>query len=108
VRLERPERNAGALADLLRGRGDVADVRRPRVGSVVGFTFESAERAQAFVAATELVAEATSFGGLHSNAERRGRWWTDAVPEGSIRFSAGVEDTEDLLADVAGPLEATR
>ena len=30
----------------------------------------------------ELVAEATSFGGVHSTAERRGRWGTDAVGRG--------------------------
>jgi cystathionine gamma-lyase len=30
------------------------------------------------------------------------------VPEGFIRFSAGIEDTADLVADVAGALDATR
>jgi cystathionine gamma-lyase len=54
------------------------------------------------------VTEATSFGGLHSTAERRARWGTDDVAEGWIRFSAGIEDTEDLVADVAGALDATR
>jgi cystathionine gamma-lyase len=108
VRLERQERNAEAVAALLRGRDDVADVRWPQVGSVVCFTLESADRAQAFLAAARLVAESTSFGGLHSNAERRGRWGTDAVPEGLIRFSAGIEDTEDLLADIARALDETR
>jgi cystathionine gamma-lyase len=108
VRLERQERNAAAVAEHLRGRDDVADVRWPGVGSVVCFTLESAARAQAFLAAAALVAEATSFGGLHTNAERRGRWGTDAVPEGLIRFSAGIEDTEDLVADVAAALDATR
>jgi cystathionine gamma-lyase len=108
VRLERQERNAEALAALLGVRDDVADVRWPHVGSVVCFTLESAERAQAFLGALSLVAEATSFGGLHSNAERRGRWGTDAVAEGYIRFSAGIEDTEDLVVDVTAALDATR
>ena len=52
--------------------------------------------------------EATSFGGVHSTAERRARWGTDAVSEGFIRFSAGCEDTDDLLADVVRALDATR
>jgi cystathionine gamma-lyase len=108
LRLERQEQNAAATAELLRARDEVADVRWPGLGSVVCFTLESAERAQAFLAASALVAESTSFGGLHSNAERRGRWGTDAVAEGFIRFSAGIEDTEDLVADVAGALDATR
>jgi cystathionine gamma-lyase len=108
VRLERQEANAAALTGLLGARDDVTDVRWPGVGSVVCFTLQSADRAQAFLAATRLVAEATSFGGLHSSAERRGRWGTDAVAEGFIRFSTGIEDTADLLTDVAGALDATR
>src|SRR5918912_466175 len=107
VRLERQEANAAALVEALRAREDVADVRWPRVGSVLCFTLESADRAQAFLAASPLVSEATSFGGLHTSAERRGRWGTDDVAEGWIRFSAGIEDTADLVADVAAALEAT-
>jgi cystathionine gamma-lyase len=107
VRLERQEANAAALVEALRAREDVADVRWPGVGSVLCFTLETAERAQAFLAAAALVSEATSFGGLHTSAERRGRWGTDEVAEGWIRFSAGIEDTADLVADVAAALDAT-
>jgi cystathionine gamma-lyase len=35
-----------------------------------------------------------------STAERRERWGGDAVSPGFIRFSAGIEATEDLLADL--------
>jgi len=59
-----------------------------------------------FLAACALVSEATSFGGVHATAERRARWGTDAVPEGFIRFSAGCEDTADLLADVEQALDS--
>jgi cystathionine gamma-lyase len=100
LRLERQEANAAALAERLRARDDVDDVRWPGVGSVLCFDLGSEARAQAFLRASELVAEATSFGGLHSNAERRARWATDAVGEGFIRLNAGIEDTADLLADV--------
>jgi cystathionine gamma-lyase len=108
VRLERSQANALALADLLRGRDEVADVRYPGVGPVVSFTLPDAARAQAFLAAATLVLEATSFGGVHTTAERRARWEMDAVSEGFIRFSAGIEATEDLVADVARALDATR
>ncbi len=106
LRLERMEANAAALADLLRNRVDVRDVRWPGVGSVVGFELPDAEAARAFLAACSLVTEATSFGGVHSSAERRARWGYDDAPPGWIRFSAGVEDAEDLLADVARALDA--
>jgi cystathionine gamma-lyase len=100
LRLERSQANARALADALADRDDVTGVRWPGVGAVVALTLPSAERAQAFLDACELVSEATSFGGVHSTAERRARWGTDDVAEGFIRFSAGCEDVEDLLADV--------
>ena len=108
VRLERQEANAAALVEALRLRDDVEDVRWPRVGSVLCFTLADADRAQAFLDAATLVTEATSFGGLHSTAERRARWGTDDVAEGWIRFSAGIEDTDDLVADVAAALDATQ
>ena len=105
VRLERQEANAAALVEALRLRDDVEDVRWPRVGSVLCFTLADADRAQAFLDAATLVTEATSFGGLHSTAERRARWGTDNVPDGFIRFSVGIEDEADLLADVAQALD---
>jgi cystathionine gamma-lyase len=122
LRLARQSENALALARMLRERADVADVRHPGLedhpqhalaarqmlhfGPLVCFTLETAERAQAFLGALELVAEATSFGGVHSTAERRARWGTDDVAPGFIRFSAGCEDAADLLADVEQALAA--
>src|SRR5439155_126178 len=106
----------------LAARDDVSGVRHPgrpgdpahataaaqmtRFGSVVGFALPDADRAQAFLAHSELVTEATSFGGLHTTAERRARWGTDAVAEGFIRLSAGIEAKTDLLADVTRALDA--
>jgi cystathionine gamma-lyase len=48
-----------------------------------------------------LVREATSFGGVHSSAERRARWGGDTISEGFIRFSVGCENVGDILNDVA-------
>ncbi|MCD6728064.1 MAG: cystathionine gamma-lyase [Solirubrobacteraceae bacterium] len=108
VRVERQEATARAVCELLRERGDVLDVRWPGFGCVVSFDLGGAARAKAFLAACELVAEATSFGGVHSSAERRARWGGDAVAEGLVRLSVGIEDTSDLVADVASALDSTR
>jgi cystathionine gamma-lyase len=70
------------------------------------FALESEAAAQAFLAASELVTEATSFGGVHTMAERRARWGGDDVEPGFIRLSAGIEDAEDLVADVGRALDA--
>jgi cystathionine gamma-lyase len=78
-----------------------------RFGTVLGFDVGGAERADAFIAACELVAGATSFGGVHTSAERRGRWGRDAVAPGFIRMSAGCEDAGDLTADIAQALDRT-
>ena len=49
---------------------------------------------------TRLVTEATSFGGLHTTADRRARWGDD-VPAGLVRLSAGtkVSDTTPVSFD---------
>ncbi|MDQ4124233.1 MAG: PLP-dependent transferase, partial [Actinomycetota bacterium] len=73
-------------------------------GPVLSFDLGSEAEASRFLGACSLVAEATSFGGAHSTAERRARWGTEPVSEGFIRFSCGIEDTGDLVADVLGAL----
>jgi cystathionine gamma-lyase len=106
VRLQRQCANAAALAQALGSRDDVRAVRYPGIGGVLSFELPEAAAAQRFLSACRLVNEATSFGGVHSTAERRARWGGDAVPEGFIRFSAGVEDCDDLVADVMQALDA--
>jgi cystathionine gamma-lyase len=122
VRLERACDNALAIARLMAARDDVDGVRYPGLpgdpghevarrqmsgyGMVVSFDVGGADRAERFLAAARLVTDATSFGGVQTSAERRARWGGDAVTEGFIRLSAGVEDTADLLADVEQALDA--
>ncbi|MEV7613146.1 cystathionine gamma-lyase [Streptomyces sp. NPDC089799] len=122
LRTHRQWANALAVAEALEGRPDVSGLRYPGLpgdpsyktagrqmrgpGSVVSFTLSDRARADRFLRALTLVEDATSFGGVRSTAERRGRWGGDAVPEGFIRFSAGAEDTADLVADVLRALDA--
>jgi cystathionine gamma-lyase len=122
VRLERACSTAHALAERLAARDDLEGVRYPglesdpsheiakkqmsRFGTVVCFTLEGAERAERFLSACRLVNEATSFGGVHSSAERRARWGGDAIAEGFIRMNVGCEHPDDLIADVEQALEA--
>jgi len=107
VRVERQTANAEALADLLRGRDDVTDVRWPGMGAVVCFTLADSGAVARFFAASELAIEATSFGGVHTSGERRARWGGDDIAEGFVRFSVGIEDTADLLADIERALDST-
>ncbi|PZG13273.1 cystathionine gamma-lyase [Micromonospora craterilacus] len=121
LRLGRQTANAEALARLLAGRADVSGLRWPgrpddpaypvasrqlrRMPGVLSFDLGSAERVARFLDAARLVAAATSFGGLHTTADRRAQWGDDTAP-GFVRLSCGVEDTVDLVADVTAALDA--
>jgi cystathionine gamma-lyase len=72
---------------------------------VVSFDLGTRARGEAFLSALTLVREATSFGGVHSTAERRARWGGDDVGEGFIRFSVGCEAVEDIVDDVDRALD---
>src|SRR5262249_57488683 len=98
VGMERQWKNASALAPFLASRSDIHGLRYPGLasdpahtiasrqmkyfGSVVSFALRSREHAERFLANCELVYDATSFGSLHTTAERRARWGGDAVEEG--------------------------
>ena len=120
LRLARQATNAEALARALREHPAVTDVRWPglpddpahdvakrqmrRWNGVLRFTLPSAEAVDAFLKASRHTASATSFGGLRSTADRRQRWG-DAVAPGLVRYSAGCEDTADLVDDVVSALD---
>ncbi len=121
LRLSRQSANAAAVAALLAGRPEVVSVRWPglptdpaypvasrqmrRIPGIVTFTLPDRAHATRFLMASTLVSAATSFGGTHSTADRREQWG-DPVPEGLIRLSCGIEDTEDLVADIRAALDA--
>jgi cystathionine gamma-lyase len=122
LRLARQTANAEALSEYLLQEKGVRDVRWPglpgdpsfalakrqmrRLPGVVTFTLADKAAVDRFLTASRLVFAATSFGGLHSTADRRAQWG-DQTPEGLVRFSCGVEDTDDLLADVARAFSAS-
>jgi cystathionine gamma-lyase len=120
MRLTRQCHNALLVAEFLANRDDITNVRYPGLphdpahkiairqmrffGPVIGFTLATRVRAEQFLNACKLIIEATSFGGLHTTAERRARWGGDAVAEGFIRLSVGCEDSQDITDDIAQAL----
>ncbi len=83
---------------------NLARVQMNRFGFLIGLTLESAEKAEAFIERCPLILPATSFGGLHSSAERRARWGDDVAP-GFIRLSIGCEPAEPLWAAIEEALD---
>ncbi|GHH67928.1 trans-sulfuration enzyme family protein [Promicromonospora soli] len=127
LRFERAQANAAELARRLADHPEVAEVRHPSLpgdpgherakaqmngfGAIIGVrpkqraaSGEAAaiERADAVVNAVRLWLPATSLGGVESMLERRRRWGTEAptVPVDLLRLSVGIEDVEDLWADL--------
>jgi cystathionine gamma-lyase len=123
LRLSRQCASAETLAAVLASRPDVAAVYYPGLashpghdiakrqmlafGGIVSFDLGTRARAEQFLRSLTIVREATSFGGVHSMAERRARWGGDAISEGFIRFSVGCESVDDILADVTAALDAS-
>ena len=124
VRLERACANALAVAEAARRALGPGQVRYPgmpgdpsyelaarqmrRGGVVLTIDLGDEATAEAFIASLRIVVHATSFGGVHSSAERRARWGGDDVSPGLIRLSAGIEDADDLVADVLQAIAASR
>ncbi|MBL8831877.1 MAG: cystathionine gamma-lyase, partial [Rhodospirillales bacterium] len=67
----------------------IARKQMAKFGSLVGVTFASEALAEKFIAC-RFVRPATSFGSVHTSAERRARWG-DAVAPGYVRLSVGCE-----------------
>lgn len=119
LRFERQCQNAQAVAMLLHGHPAVRGVRYPglpddpahaaacrqmkRFGGLVSAELADADAVHALVSRSALLVAATSFGGIHTSVDRRARWG-DAVPAGFVRFSMGIEDTDDVIADLNAAL----
>jgi cystathionine gamma-lyase len=119
VRFDRMCASAATIAERLSNHPAVKSVKYPglathprhvlackqmlRFGSVLGVTVGDADAADRFIANAKFILPATSFGGVHTSAERRARWG-DRVPAGFIRLSIGIEPAEALWKDFASAL----
>ena len=114
--------NAMAIAEFLTQQPHVKAIRYPGLpndpshaiakqqmhhfGFIISFDLGSQTMADKFLANTQLIYQATSFGGMHTMAERRARWGTDDVSQGLIRLSVGCENKQDLLQDIQQALSS--
>ncbi|MBV6727306.1 trans-sulfuration enzyme family protein [Nocardioides daeguensis] len=108
VRLERAAANAADLARRLADHPAVEEVRYPGFGAIVAPVLSGgADAADFLVRATSLWVHTTSLGGVESTFERRRRWKLEpaTIPEGLVRLSVGIEDVEDLWADLEQALD---
>lgn len=134
LRMEQHQRNAMAIAQLCVEHSAVVRVYYPGLPShpqhmlarqqmsgfsgMVSIELGSRDNAERFIAALRLITLAESLGGVESlvchpatmthasipEEQRRARGITD----GLIRLSIGIEDTDDLIADVSSALDQCR
>jgi len=134
VRMERHCDNAEAVVAFLRGHPKVRRVFHPslpdqpghavarrqmaRFGAMVSVEIDgSVEHAKRFASATKLFALAESLGGVESLIEHPATMTHASVPaeerrragflDGLLRLSVGIEDADDLVADLDGAFQAT-
>ena len=119
LRMQRSQENALELANRLANDPRISKVRYPGLPSdpyhllaksfMRGFSamisFEvkaTVEQVDLMCNSSKLITNATSLGGVESIWERRRRWPTESttVPENLIRFSVGIENVDDLWADI--------
>lgn len=74
---------------------NLARVQMERFGFLMSFVLDSEQKAEDFIQRCTLMHSATSFGGVHTVAERRDKRG-DAVPPGFVRLSIGCEPAEEL------------
>ena len=132
VRMERHSDNAEKVAEFLLGRDDVTHVYYPgldshpghdvaarqmrRPGGMISFQVAGGQqRALDVVASTQVWTLGESLGGVESLIEHPAKMThasvagTElAVPEDLIRCSVGIEDADDLIADLGEALDRTR
>ncbi len=121
LRLGRQSDNAAAVAAMLAEHPAVSGLRWPglptdpayavahrqmrRPPGIVTFELADVSSAARFLRASRLVTAATSFGAVHTTADRRAQWGETVAP-GLIRLSCGVEDPNDLVADIRAAIDA--
>jgi cystathionine gamma-synthase/cystathionine gamma-lyase len=135
LRMREHASNAARIVDFLAGRSDVDNVIYPGLpshpqhalaqrqmsgyGGMVSFTLHGPEtRALEFAKHTKLFSLAESLGGVESLLCHPARMTHGSIPkeerdrrgvtDGLLRLSVGIEDADDLIADLAQALDATR
>ena len=119
LRFERQCHNAQALAITLQRHEAVRSVRYPglpgdpaypvaaaqmrRFGGLVSVELADAAAVTELVRRSERLVASTSFGGIQTSVDRRARWG-DQVSDRFARISLGIEDTDDLIADIVQAL----
>jgi cystathionine gamma-synthase len=102
LRVRRQTETASEIVRRLEEHPKVERVRYPGFGGLLSFDVDGDVRQ--VEQSTRLIENATSLGGVESTMESRHRWEGDRVPENLLRLSVGLEDVDELWADLSQAL----
>ena len=115
LRVERQSATAAKIAGFLRDHPAIREVFYPGMGAVISFTTGDPELSKRIAEATRLFTIAVSFGSVGSSISLPCRMSHASVPPelrdrlgpppDLVRLSIGIEDVDDLTADLAQALE---
>jgi cystathionine gamma-synthase len=110
LRMERHERNASALVEFLKEHDAVTDVLYPGRGGMVSFRIRHESMVNPFLQNLNLITFAESLGGVESFITYPATQTHADIPkevreavgvcDRLLRFSVGIEEAEDLIADL--------
>ena len=109
LRFNKSQESAKTLVERLKAHPKISRVRYPGFGAIISFEVNgTAEETQKICESSNLIAHATSLGGVESLWERRRRWPMESlsVPEQLIRLSVGCEHVDDIWDDINHALAA--
>jgi len=100
IRVERQTVTARELVPRLEAHPAVTVVRYAGFGGLLSFDVADADAARRVETGVRIITNATSLGGTRTLIESRARWEGNRVPGGLLRLSVGLEDPDDLWADL--------
>jgi cystathionine gamma-synthase len=106
VRMRQQTATTKALAERLSRHEAVENVRYPGFAAMLSFDVRG--DARAVETSLRTIVNATSLGGVETTLESRRRWEGERVPENLLRLSVGLEDVDELWADLEQALAASR
>lgn len=110
LRMERHEQNAKMIVEFLSAHDDVSDVLYPGKGGMISFRLKNETWVNPFLQGLSLITFAESLGGVESLITYPATQTHADIPEEKriaagvdntlLRFSVGIEDAGDLIADL--------
>lgn len=118
IRLDRAQANAKKIVSFLETLPEIKKIYYPGLGAMISFELKDPHVAQKLVENVKIIALAESLGGVESLICLPAAMTHASIPEeqrnllgitnGLLRLSVGIEDADDLIADLTNALNLSK